>query len=60
VAVSDAIKAVNPFLDRIPEDLHDDYLNDFIDEFSDMGHVNGDGTVAANYRLMIAFANKNI
>jgi hypothetical protein len=55
---ADAIQAVNPFLDRIPTELHADYINDFIEEFTDMGHVNTDGTVSADYRLMVAFAKK--
>ncbi|XP_071453967.1 juvenile hormone acid O-methyltransferase [Hetaerina americana] len=30
--LKDAIKAVNPFLDRVPKDMHEDYLSDFLHE----------------------------
>ncbi|XP_059476676.1 juvenile hormone acid O-methyltransferase [Neocloeon triangulifer] len=58
-ALKSAIKAVNPFIDRIPKEMHEDYLNDCIDEFNDMGCVNDDGTVSADYRLLVAFAKKS-
>ncbi|CAB3362193.1 Hypothetical predicted protein [Cloeon dipterum] len=58
VALKNAIKAVNPFLDRIPKDQQEDYLNDYIFEYGDMGYINNDGTIAANYKVLVAFAAK--
>ena len=51
---SGAIKAVNPFLNRIPSENQESYVNDCLQELIDMSPKDEDGRVIANYNLTIA------
>lgn len=59
--ISDAVKAVNPYLNRIPESLHEDYHEDCKAEiFSDrrLSILEETGAVSVSYTLMTVFASK--
>ncbi|XP_046388551.1 juvenile hormone acid O-methyltransferase [Ischnura elegans] len=51
--LKDAVKAVNPFLDRVPRDMHEEYLSDFLLESKKLKtkvQVNN-GKLSAKYQL---------
>jgi hypothetical protein len=57
------MNAVNPFLDRIPRELHEQYMTDFWTEFVETEAVEtkkntDDAVIFFKYRLIIAFAKK--
>jgi hypothetical protein len=59
----DSKKAVNPFLERIPTELHEQYLKDCLTELMKlrMAEANNntvDGVISFKYGLMVAFARK--
>jgi hypothetical protein len=58
--MSDAMKAVNPYLDGIPTELHEQYMTDCMTEFMKMAEVNKttDDGVVVKYGLIVAFARK--
>ena len=58
--MSDAMKAVNPFLDRIPRELHEQYMTDCITEIVKMAEkkTTDDGVISIKYGLIVAFARK--
>jgi hypothetical protein len=61
--MSDSIKAVNPFLGRIPRELHEQYMTDSLTELMKMkmAETNNNvdnGVVSFKYGLMVAFARK--
>jgi hypothetical protein len=60
--MSDAMKAVDPFLGRIPRELHEKYMTDCLTEIVKTEAVetnkNTDGAVFFKYRLIVAFARK--
>jgi juvenile hormone acid methyltransferase len=61
--MSDNTKAVNPFLDRIPTELHEQYVTDLMTEFmklnmAESNNYTDDGAVSVKYGLMVAFARK--
>jgi hypothetical protein len=61
--MSDALKAVDPFLDRIPTDLHEQYKTDIWTEFVETEAVEikkntDDGHMFLKYRVIVAFARK--
>ncbi|XP_069675150.1 juvenile hormone acid O-methyltransferase-like [Periplaneta americana] len=61
--LKESIKAVNPFLDRIPQNLHEEYLNDCLLEASKLKFVEennnaGETLTAVRYELIIAYARK--
>jgi hypothetical protein len=61
--MSAATKAVDPFLDRIPRELHEQYLTDFWTESVETEAVetkknSDDGVIFFKYRLIVAFARK--
>lgn len=61
--ISESVKAVNPFLDRIPMNLHDDFMTDYIDIVIKMKlSVNCNKTAKRNfitpYKLVIAYGKK--
>ncbi|XP_063591918.1 juvenile hormone acid O-methyltransferase-like [Penaeus indicus] len=51
---SDAIKAVNPFLKRIPTESQDAFLMDCLNELAKLKTQQEDGKTVARYNLMIA------
>jgi hypothetical protein len=58
----DYLQAVNPFLDRIPRELHEQYMTDLLMEFMKMPETNKtiyNGVISFKYGLMVAFARKS-
>jgi len=54
--------AVNPFLDRMPRELHEQYMTDFFSEFMKMTETNkttDDIVITFKYGLLVAFARKS-
>jgi len=59
--MSDAMTAVNPFLDRMPRELHEQYMTDFLTEFMKLAETNRtteDSVITFKYALILAFARK--
>jgi hypothetical protein len=61
--MSGAIQAVNPFLDRIPRELHEQYITELLTEFmrvnmADTSNSTDDGGIPLKYGLLVAFASK--
>jgi len=60
--MSDTMQAVNPFIDRIPRDLQEQYMTDLLTELIkvNMRDPNNteDGGIAYKYGLVVAFARK--
>ena len=61
--MSDAMKSVNPFVGRMPRELHEQYMTDFLTEFVETEAVEtkkntADGVVFYKYRFIVAFARK--
>jgi hypothetical protein len=58
--MSDAMKGVNLFLDRIPTELHEQYVKDLMTELMKliMAETNKDGDISLKYGRMVAFARK--
>ena len=59
----DATKAVNPFLDRIPKELHGQYLTNYLTaqmklKMSETNNNYDDGVNLGTYGLVVAFARK--
>ena len=60
--MSDAMKSVNPFLDGIPRELHEQYMTDCITELIKMPEINkstDDSAISIRYGLTVAFARKS-
>jgi hypothetical protein len=60
--MSDAMTAVNPFLDRIPRELHEQYMTELMTELLKMPEANkttDDGVISIKCRLIVAFARKS-
>jgi len=58
----DSMTAVNPFLDRMPRELHQKYMTDCMTEFVKMPEINktsDDGIISSKYGLTVAFARKS-
>jgi hypothetical protein len=60
---SDFLKAINPFVGRMPTDLHELYMTDCLMEFMDTKTVEtsnnaDDGIILMKYGLMVAYARK--
>jgi hypothetical protein len=58
---SDVFQAVNPFLDRIPRELHEQYMTDLLTEFMKMPETSqtaDNSVISFKYRLIVAFARK--
>jgi hypothetical protein len=56
------MKAVNPFIDRIPRELHEQYMTDLVTELMKMPEMNktpAKGVISFTYGLIIAFARKS-
>ena len=61
--MSDSMKAVNPFVNRIPRELHEQYMTDCLTELlkMKMAETNNNtdgGVISFKYGLMVAFARK--
>jgi len=60
--MSDTMKAVNPFIDRIPRELQEQYMTDLVTEYIKviMGEPsnNDEGGISLKYGLVVAFARK--
>jgi hypothetical protein len=62
--MSDALKAVNPFLSRIPRELHEQYMTDFLTEIMETTTaqtnttVTDDGIILIKYGIIVAFVTK--
>ena len=60
--MSDAMKAINPFIDRIPRELQEQYMTDLVTEYIklNMGEPNNteDGSISFKQGIVIAFARK--
>jgi juvenile hormone acid methyltransferase len=61
--MADAMTAVNPFLDRIPTELHEQYMADLLTELIklNMPETNknkDDGGISYKYGNTVAFARK--
>jgi len=58
----DNVKAICPFLERMPIDLHEEFLDDFIDVVISMnlqqGEKNEDRKFLSPYKLVVAYARK--
>ena len=60
--ISESMKAVNPFLDRMPRELHEEYMTDCLKELMKMAETNkttDDGGVSLKHGLIVAFARKS-
>jgi hypothetical protein len=60
--MSDSMKAVNAFIDRIPWELYEQYMTDLVTEFMKIPETNkttDDGGISFRYGLMVAFARKS-
>ena len=60
--MSDSLKAINPFLDRIPRELHEIYTTDCLTEFMKLAETNkttDDVVTTFKYGLIVAFAKKS-
>jgi len=56
-----AFTAVDPFLDRIPRELHEQYMTDFLTELMKLSETNkttDDIVISYKYGLIVAFARK--
>lgn len=54
---------MNPFLDRIPPEEHDDFLNDYVSivskmQLSEINQEKDDFKYLTPYKLLIAYAKK--
>ena len=59
--MSDSLKAINPFLDRIPRELHEIYTTDCLMEFMKLAETNkttNEAVTSVKYTLIVAFARK--
>jgi hypothetical protein len=63
--MSDSLKAINPFVARMPTDLREQYMTDYLMEFMETKMVEtynntDEGVILVKYTygLMIAFARK--
>jgi hypothetical protein len=61
--MSDTMIAVNPFLDRIPEELQEQYITDLLTELmklnmADTNNSTDDGGIPYKYRSVVALARK--
>lgn len=63
--IADAFEAVNPFIDRIPDDERQAYLDDLMQRMAQLCHVYGDADQNKNgcrltfpYQLLVAYARK--
>jgi len=59
--MSDTMKAVDPFFDRIPRELHEQYLTDVFTEVMKMAEPNkttDDSVILVTYAIIVAFARK--
>ena len=60
--MSDLLKSVNPFIDRIPRELQEQFMTDLVTELIklNMGEKNNsvDGGILFKYGLVFAFAKK--
>jgi hypothetical protein len=61
--MSDFLKAVNPFVARMPRELHELYMTDIVTEDMEikMAETNkniDDGIILLKYGLVVAFARK--
>jgi len=60
--MSDLLKSVNPFIDRIPRELQEQFMTEFVTELIkvNMGEpINtDDGGISLKYGLVVAFARK--
>lgn len=53
-----ALKAVNPFLSRIPEERHSEYLSDCVNTLIQLDTPMHHGNMEARYRLLVAHMKK--
>jgi hypothetical protein len=63
VFISDSLKGVNPFVARIPRELHEQYMMDCLTECMETKMVEtnnnkDDGVILLKYGLIVAFARK--
>jgi len=59
--MSDAMTAVNPFLDRMPRELHEQYMTNVLTEFMKLAETNNttdDSVISYKYAIIVAFARK--
>ena len=62
--MSGFLKAVNPFLSRIPRELHEQYMTDFVTEIMETKTaetnitVTDDGVILIKYGIIVAFVRK--
>jgi len=59
--MSDAMIAINPFLDRMPRELHEQYMMDCSAEYTKIAETNkttDDSVISFKYDLIVAFAKK--
>lgn len=62
----ESVKAISPFLSRMPEHLKEDYLADYIREVRNVEHVhiettenNNEEMIHCQYKLFIIYASKS-
>jgi hypothetical protein len=61
--MSDSMKAANPYISHIPRELHEQFMTDFLTEYTklnmvDTNNYTDDGGISFRYGLMVAFARK--
>lgn len=60
----ESVRAVTPFLDRMPSEMHEEFLDDYIDivssmQLTDVSLVDGsDCKFRTPYKLIVAYASK--
>jgi len=59
--MSDALTAANPFLNRIPRELHEQYMTGFMTEAMKIPETKKttDGAISFKYDFIVAFAKKS-
>jgi juvenile hormone-III synthase len=54
----DSVKAVNPFSGRMPENLQNEFLSDYIKKVDELNLITLRGSVITPYKLMVAVVGK--
>ncbi|GAB0100130.1 Juvenile hormone acid O-methyltransferase [Sergentomyia squamirostris] len=53
-----SVRAINPFLERIPANLHENFLNDYVNWVARMSLFEGKSRIITPYKLLVAYARK--
>lgn len=59
----DAVKAVNPFTEKMPECLREQFLDDYVkiaESIGNNGVIKDNSTIVSRYQLMVAVLTKQL